>query len=91
MNITLSSNLKERCEGICELCATDAARTAYTVTPKTDDSIENQVALCTTCLAAIESKEATPHWHCLAGSIWNVEPSVQALSYRILYGFKEQE
>jgi protein PhnA len=61
------------------------------VSPKNDESIENQVALCNTCLNAIDSKEASFHWRCLEGSIWSPEPSVQALSFRILQNYKEED
>jgi hypothetical protein len=61
------------------------------VSPKNNDVIENEVALCEQCMSIIEGKEAGNHWQCLAGSIWNTEPSVLALSYRILYGLKENE
>ena len=87
----ISSKLKERCQGTCELCATEPAMMAYTVSPRNNDVIENQVAICDTCQLAIDKKEAALHWQCLAGSIWNTEPSVQALSYRILYGLKDYE
>ena len=40
-------------------------------------------------LSKLEEKDAN-HWQCLAGSIWNAEPSVQALTYRILYNAKEE-
>ena len=49
------------------------------------------MALCDTCLAAIDDKAASFHWHCLEGSIWSQEPSVQALSYRLLQNFKEED
>ena len=91
MKSTISSKLKERCQDLCELCTTDAATVAYTVSPKSNDVIENEVALCDQCMSIIEGKEAGNHWQCLAGSIWNTEPSVLALSYRILYGIKENE
>ncbi len=91
MKSTLGNNLKERAEGICELCATNQATCAYAVSPKSNDVIENEVALCDTCVSIIEGADAGSHWQCLAGSIWNTEPSVQALSYRILYGVKDQE
>ena len=91
MKSTISSKLKERCQDLCELCTTDAATIAYTVSPKSNDVIENEVALCDQCMSIIEGKEAGNHWQCLAGSIWNTEPSVLALSYRILYGIKENE
>jgi protein PhnA len=91
MSTTITSELKDRCEGICELCTSEQATTAYAVSPKNNDAIENEVALCDTCISLLEDKNASQHWQCLAGSIWNTEPSVQALSYRILYGNKGQD
>jgi protein PhnA len=91
MKSRLSNPLKERAQGLCELCATNEASCAYAVSPKNSDVIENEVALCDQCLSIIEGAEAGSHWQCLAGSIWNTEPSVQAMSYRILYGLKDQE
>lgn len=87
----LTPALKERCQNYCELCTAEEATTAYAVSPKNNDAIENEVALCHTCLQAIENKNNEAHWQCLAGSIYNSEPSVQALSYRILHQYKDRE
>ena len=88
MKSRLSNTLKDRAQGLCELCATNEATCAYAVSPKNSDVIENEVALCDQCVSILEGADAGSHWQCLAGSIWNTEPSVQALSYRILYGEK---
>jgi protein PhnA len=89
--MSISKELKERNQGLCELCNTETATHEYTVSPRNDESIANQVALCDTCLNALEDKNASFHWRCLEGSIWNPEPSVQALSYRILHQYKEED
>jgi protein PhnA len=89
--MSISQKLKERNGALCELCNSEPATHEYTVSPKNDETIENQVALCNTCLEAIDSKEASFHWRCLEGSIWSVEPSVQALSFRILQNYKEED
>lgn len=86
----MNNQLKERNGGMCELCNTEEAVNAYTVSPKTDDAIENQVALCNTCLSSMDKPDAAFHWRCLEGSIWSTEPSVQALSYRILQNYKNE-
>jgi protein PhnA len=39
----------------------------------------------------MDDKDASFHWRCLEGSIWSPEPSVQALSYRILQNYKEED
>lgn len=89
--MSINKELKERNQDLCELCNTEIATQAYTVSPKSDESIENQVALCSTCLKAIDGKDSGFHWRCLEGSIWSVQPSVQALSYRILHKYKEED
>lgn len=88
--MSIHPKLKVRNQDLCELCNTENATIEYTVTPKSDDSIENQVALCNTCFDSIEKKDSF-HWRCLEGSIWSQQPSVQALSYRILQNFKEED
>lgn len=89
--MSISNQLKQRNGDLCELCNAENATTGYAVSPKNDDQIENQVALCDTCLKAIDDAGASFHWRCLEGSIWNPEPSVQALSYRIMQNFKNEE
>jgi protein PhnA len=89
--MSINQKLKERNQNLCELCNVEEASIEYTVTPKNDDSIENQVALCATCMDAMDKKDASFHWRCLEGSIWSPQQSVQALSYRILQNFKEED
>lgn len=89
--MSINQTLKQRNQGLCELCNTEVATHEYTVSPKKDDAIQNQVALCDSCLHAMDDKESAFHWRCLEGSIWNPEPSVQALSYRIAHDFKNED
>jgi protein PhnA len=84
----MTTSLSQRSSNLCELCTANIPSHQYTVSPKSDDNIENQVALCDTCNSEINNPQNTFHWRCLEGSIWNPEPSVQALSFRIL---KQQE
>jgi protein PhnA len=89
--MSISPELKQRNHDLCELCNVETPTHDYTVSPKNDDTIDHQVALCDACLAAIDDKEASFHWRWLEGSIWSQEPSVQALSYRILQNFKDED
>jgi len=88
--MSINQELKNRNQDLCELCNAEAATIEYTVSPKNDDSIENQVALCETCMKAIEEPNSGFHWRCIEGSIWSPYESVQALSYRILNQYKEE-
>ncbi len=87
----ISPELKERSQNLCELCNTETATEDYTVSPKSDELISSQVALCNTCLNAVDSKEESFHWRCTESSIWSMEPSVQALSLRILQNYKNED
>jgi protein PhnA len=89
--MSINAQLKERSQDLCELCNAEEATVEYTVSPKNDDSIANQVAVCETCLKAMDEEDAGFHWRCLEGSIWNPEPSVQALSFRLLHKFKAED
>ena len=89
--MSISASLKERNSGLCELCNAENATHEYTVTPQNDDSIDNKVALCSTCLESLDKTDAGFHWRCLEGSIWNPQASVQALSYRILQNYKNED
>ena len=91
MLMSISQSLKGRSQDTCELCGSEPATNAYTVSPKSDESINNQVAICNTCLSAINDNNSSFHLHCVEGSIWNPEPSVQALSYRILHQYKDED
>ncbi len=88
--MSISQELKNRNQDLCELCNTEPATIEYTVSPKNDDSIDNQVGICETCLKAMDDKDAGFHWRCIEGSIWSPYASVQALSYRILNKYKEE-
>jgi protein PhnA len=89
--MSIHTKLSERNQGLCELCNTLTATAAYLVSPRTEESIENQVAVCETCLTNMRQGEQGPYWRCVEGSIWSQEPSVQALSYRILHENKNED
>jgi protein PhnA len=80
----ISQILKDRNSGMCEMCNAQQATQGYTVAPKKEDLPQNQVALCNTCFNDLETLQDMNHWRCLEGSIWSGEPSVQALSRRLL-------
>jgi protein PhnA len=86
----MTETLTNRNQGQCELCNAAPAEQAYTVSPKQDDNTANQVAVCSTCLSKIDADNESFYWRCLEGSIWSAEPSVQALSYRILNRYKNE-
>lgn len=88
----LTQELIDRCESKCELCGSASELSTYIVPPKSGTLIEHQVAVCGTCKDQLGATSALDnnHWRCLSESIWNVTPSVQVVSYRMLQKFPDQ-
>jgi len=85
--MALSRELNKRCESKCELCGGEESLSTYIVSPKNGDKLEEQVAICATCNDQMEDvdKMDINHWRCLNDSMWNSEPAIQVLSYRLLH------
>ncbi len=64
----------------CELCGSTEGLTEYTVAPK-----EETITICSTCAANIDDPTTNEkHWNCLHDSMWNTEPAVQVMAFRLL-------
>jgi len=90
----INTTLQSRSNNVCELCSSsEQVLEAYTIPPKTNDAIENQVALCNICCDKVNLSDYSDvnYWRFLTGSIWNEVPAVQALSYKILNKIKSAE
>jgi len=79
--------LKARSNTSCELCTSTDNLTVFPVPPTSDLSAQQCVYLCGTCTAQINGDIALDvnHWRCLNDSMWNQEPAVQVMSYRMLH------
>ena len=79
--------LQKRSNNCCELCSATENLSVYPVPPKSDLSVQQSVYLCDTCVAQIEGEQDLDinHWRCLSDSMWNQEPAVQVMAYRMLH------
>ena len=79
--------LQQRSNNTCELCSSDSNLFVHQVPPTSDGSAQQCIYLCNTCLAQVEGDQEldTNHWRCLNDSMWNQEPAVQVMSYRMLH------
>lgn len=78
--------LLQRSDAKCELCAAEQNLTVYHIPPENEDSAEKSVLLCDACRSQIDNPETmdTHHWRCLNDSMWNTEPAVQVMAWRVL-------
>jgi len=79
--------LKARSNNSCELCSSTENLAVFPVPPTSDLSAQQCVYLCDTCTTQIngDSDLDVNHWRCLNDSMWNQEPAVQVMSYRMLH------
>ena len=78
--------LLQRSDSKCELCASEQNLTVYNLPPENEDSAEKSILLCDTCRSQISNPETVDanHWRCLNDSMWNPEPAVQVMAWRVL-------
>jgi len=86
----ISSYLKDRCQSQCELCSAASDLDTYIVPPRKGEELDEQVALCSTCLTCVNGELDPNHLRCLNDSIWSEVTAVKVVSYRLLKQLESQ-
>ena len=88
--MSIEIQLKKRSENKCELCGSSESLSVYEVQPNYDGSVDKSVYTCETCKTQLENPESvdTNHWRCLNESMWNTNPAVQVVAWRMLNKLK---
>lgn len=86
----MNKELTERSFGNCEICGQQSASIGYILSPRTEDKLDNKIALCSSCHTHLDDTTGDYFRTSVEGSIWSVEPAVQALSYRLLKKFENE-
>ncbi|QKI89080.1 PhnA domain-containing protein [Thiomicrorhabdus xiamenensis] len=84
--MSIEQQLMQRSEGKCELCGATENLSVMAVEPS-DGSADESILVCDTCRSQIENLDSvdTNHWRCLNDAIWNPNPAVQVVAYRMLH------
>lgn len=90
--MSLEKDLAARANNQCELCTATDNLAVYVVPEAPTGGIDGHAFICSTCQEQIEnSDKADPnHWRCLNDSMWNTEPAVQVLAWRMLYRLRAE-
>jgi len=89
--MSIERELLKRSNGVCELCGSADANTAYAVPKSPGNKLEHHIWICNTCneqLNDVSTADAN-HWRCLNDSIWSEEPAVKVVSWRMLHKLKQ--
>ena len=90
-DMNISRELNKRSDAKCELCGNEENLLSYIVFPKSGEKLEEQIAICNTCLTQMEGNNLDKnHWRCLNDSMWNTEPAIQVVSYRMLHRLNDE-
>ncbi|WP_338732717.1 PhnA domain-containing protein [Mangrovimonas cancribranchiae] len=78
--------LQERSNNSCELCGSKDNLSQYTIPPSLNETVDNSLLVCQTCLNQINEDEDMDanHWRCLNDSMWSQYVAVQIMAWRML-------
>ena len=84
--------LKARSGNCCELCGATENLGVYTVPPARNESTDNSLLVCDTCLSQIENPSTmdSNHWRCLNDSMWSEHRPVKVMAWRLLNRLKDE-
>lgn len=83
--------LLERSGGMCELCEGDSHLTVYPVPPYTGGESES-ILVCQNChdqITGVKPIDAN-HWRSLNNTMWNTDPAVQVMVWRMLNALRHE-
>lgn len=84
--MSLEKQLITRSNNTCELCTRDSNLSVYAVPPTDQQTADNAIYVCSTCLDQIEKREQldSAHWKVLSETMWSEYPAVQVVAWRML-------
>ncbi|MGB3591998.1 MAG: PhnA domain-containing protein [Nonlabens sp.] len=86
----LYKELQDRSNNKCELCGSNQILQVYEVGDSPVDVREKYIIACTTCVDQLVDLETVNpnHWRGLNDAMWNENPAVQVIVYRMLHHLK---
>lgn len=90
--MSVQSALEERSNSTCEMCNDTKNLSVYKLPPALNETVDEAVLVCSTCLEQIEDGENMDvnHWRCLNDSMWSEHRPVQILSWRMLQRLRSE-
>ncbi|MBG6111063.1 protein PhnA [Flavobacterium sp. CG_9.10] len=84
--MSIERELNKRSGSKCELCGATENLKVYEVLPTKKGGIDESIMACSTCIDQIENPDNIDlnHWRCLNDSMWNENPAVQVVAWRML-------
>ncbi len=90
--MSVLQTLQNRSNTACELCTATKDLKQYTIPPSLNESVDNSLLVCSTCLDQIEGNTEMDanHWRCLNDSMWSEFVAVQIMAWRMLQRLRNE-
>ncbi len=90
--MSVLQTLKDRSHNACELCKSEKDLSQYLIPPSLNETVDNSVLVCQTCLQQIEGNTEMDvnHWRCLNDSMWSEFVAVKIMSWRMLQRLRNE-
>jgi protein PhnA len=90
--MSIEQALHDRSDSTCELCAAGDKLITYKLPPELNDTLDNSILVCDTCVELIDDPTKTNpnQWRCLNDSMWSQVPAVQVMTWRLLNRIKSE-
>ena len=90
--MSVLQTLQNRSNTSCELCTAAKDLKQYTIPPSLNESVDNSLLVCSTCLDQIEGNTEMDanHWRCLNDSMWSEFVAVQIMAWRMLQRLRNE-
>jgi protein PhnA len=88
----MEKELGKRSGDSCELCAAAENLSAFIVTPRSGNAIDDCVYTCSTCKDQLvgDTEMIKNHWRCLNDSMWSEVDAVKVVVWRTLNSLKSE-
>jgi len=89
---TIEQTLATRSNNCCELCAAEKSLSVYSLPPSGEDTIDNSIYACETCITQLNKQAPLDeaHWNCLLTSMWSEQLPVKITAWRMLQRLRNE-
>lgn len=90
--MSLERSLQKRSNDTCELCGRNEKLSVYNVPDVKESGEKTALYACAVCIEQMNDADIIDanHWRCLNDSMWNTEPAIQVVSYRMLHRLNDE-
>lgn len=90
--MSIEQSIISRSNNTCEVCQKNTPEHIFTIHPDKEVLENNSVYICNDCYQPLSLNQAleSSYWTFIADKIWDENPTIQIIAYRVLNGLKHE-